>query len=247
MRQSHERRHARAAVDLEGGRGRLRAGWGGQDHGGGHGRTPRRATPRRTRARVDRRSGAPAGDGPRARTHRQRRGAGRSGPYRRRRCRASGRALGRATRHEGVLGCPHPHARPRCRDPRPDPVQPALREHHGHVRPEPRLHRHGAPTRAACFRAIRLDRRRHATVAQCRRLPRCTRTHGGVLRFSAAALAHRALPVAAVHGGLATVLQRRRPDPRPAVPARDRRLLRVVPDDGRRVRRPCRGSPAHVA
>ena len=61
---------------------------------------------------------------------------------------------------------------------------------------------------------------------------------GGVLRQPTAALADRALPVAAVHRRLEAVLPSRRPGARLAVPAGHRRVLHPVPGDGAGLRRP---------
>ena len=51
-------------------------------------------------------------------------------------------------------------------------------------------------------------------------------------------VAHRAVPVAAVHDGLEALLPGRRPRARLALPAGHRRVLHAVPGDGARVRRP---------
>ena len=60
------------------------------------------------------------------------------------------------------------------------------------------------------------------------------RPDGRLLRQPAAAVADRAVPVAAVHRGVEAVLPDRRPGARLAVPAGHRRLLRALPGDGER-------------
>ena len=98
--------------------------------------------------------------------------------------RAPGRAVGRHARHQAVVGRPDPPPRPRRSHPRRDPGQPALPEHHRQVRPEPRLHRHGAALRDPRVGPLRPDRRGHPADPQRHRLPRRTRAHGRVLLVS---------------------------------------------------------------
>ena len=85
---------------------------------------------------------------------------------------------------------------------------------------------------------VRPRRRRHAAVAQRPVGARRAGADGRVLRQPAAALAHRAVPLAAVHGGVEALLPGRRSGARLRLPARHRRLLRAVPGDGEGLRRP---------
>ena len=126
---------------------------------------------------------------------------------------------------------------PDAADPRRDPRQPALREHHGSLRAEPRLHRDGAAVRHPRVGRLRPPRRRHAADPQRARLPRRTGPHGRVLQQPPPALADRALSVSGDELGLEALLPARRPHPRLAVPPRHRRVLHPLPDDVRRVRR----------
>ncbi len=61
------------------------------------------------------------------------------------------------------------------------PGQPALPEHHRQVRPEPRLHRHGAAVRDPLVGQLRPDRGRHPAHPQRPRLPRGARADGRLL------------------------------------------------------------------
>ena len=92
--------------------------------------------------------------------------------------------------------------------------QPAVPEHHQPLRAQPRLPRHGAAARPARVGQYDLVDRRHAAVAQRPRRPRRAGADGRVLRQPAAALADRAVPVAAVHRGVEAVLPGRRPGAR---------------------------------
>ena len=134
-------------------------------------------------------------------------------------------SCGRRCSTPSRLGRPRPPPRARRQHPRRHPGQPALPEHHRPVRPEPRLHRHGAAVRAPRLGPLRPDRGRHAADAQRARLPRRAGPHGRVLRQPAAALAHRAVPQPARHRGVEAVLPRGRPHPRLAVPGGHRRVL----------------------
>ena len=151
--------------------------------------------------------------------------------------RAAGRAVGGHARHQAVVGRAGAVARAGRRHPRRHPRQPALREHHRALRPEPRLHRHGAALRDPRLGPLRPDRRRHAPHPERHRLPRGARAHGRLLLEPAAAVAHRAGPQPRVHDGVQALLHGGRPHPRVAVPAGHRRVLPPVPDDVRRVRR----------
>ena len=157
---------------------------------------------------------------------------------RRRRAEAPRRAVGGDARHQGVVGRPRPAPRPRRPHPRRHPRQPALRQHHGPLRPEPRLHRHGAAARAALVGSVRPDRRRHATHPQRPRLPRRPRPHGGVLRRSAAALAHGTDAQPRRRRGVAALPHRGRPGARRPLPAGHRRVLHPAAVDGEGLRRP---------
>ncbi len=64
----------------------------------------------------------------------------------------------------------------------------------GAVRAEPRLHRDGAPVRAARERRVRPHRHRHPADPERDRLPRGAGAHGRLLRQPAAALADPAVP-----------------------------------------------------
>ena len=134
--------------------------------------------------------------------------------------------------------------RARRRDAGADPRQPAVPEHLGPLRPVARLHRHGAALRDPLRGQVRPHRRRHAADAQRARLPRRAAAHGRLLLVAAAALAHRALPVAAGEHGVAALLPGGRPHPRHAVPGRHLRVLHPVPVDVRRLRRAGRGGDA---
>ena len=101
-----------------------------------------------------------------------------------------------------------------------DPRQPAVPEHLGPLRPVARLHRHGAALRDPLRGQVRPDRGRHAADPQRARLPRRAAAHGRLLLVAAAALAHRALPVAAGEHRVAALLPGGRPHPRHAVPGR---------------------------
>ena len=127
---------------------------------------------------------------------RQRRDPGAARGVRRRRRRAPRRAVGGDARHQAVVGRPGAPPRPRRRDPRRHPRQPALPEHHRPVRAEPRLHRHGAALRDPRVGPLRPDRRRHAADPERHRLPRGARAHGRLLLQPAAALADAAVPSA---------------------------------------------------
>ena len=89
--------------------------------------------------------------------------------------------------------------------------QPAVPEHHEPLRAQPRLHRDGAAARAARVRASTTSS--IVDTPPSRNALSIARRAGadeGVLRQPAAALADRAVPVAAVHGGLEAVLPGRR-------------------------------------
>ena len=150
--------------------------------------------------------------------------------------RAARRAVGGDARHEGRLGRADPTPRARRRDSRRRAGQPAVREHHEPVRAQPRLPRHGAAPRPARDRAVRPRHRRHAAVAQRAVDPRRAGPDGRLLRQPPAALADRAVPVAAVHRRLEAVLPSGRSGARLAIPAGHRRLLRAVPGDGDGIR-----------
>jgi hypothetical protein len=116
-----------------------------------------------------------------------------------------------------------------------------------------RLHRHGAALRDPLRERLRPDRGGHPADQERPRLPRRAAAHGRLLLFAAAALADRALPVAAGQRGHQTLLLDRRPDPRHRVPRRHLRILHPVPVDVRRLRRAFRrggatalGPPHHV-
>ena len=209
---------------------------------GGHGRRP----PRRQGARAHRRPGPAAGQRARPRAVRQRRDPGARRAVRRGRRRAPGRAVGGHARHQAVVGRPGAHPRPRRRDPRRHPGQPALPEHHRQVRPEPRLHRHGAALRDPLVGSLRPDRGRHAAHPQRPRLPRGARAHGRLL-LAAGCCAGSSRPYRSrlVQRGLEALLLGRRPHPRLAVPAGHRRVLHPLPDDVRRLRRAGPGRDPH--
>ena len=63
--------------------------------------------------------------------------------------RATRRAVGRDARHQGGLGRAHPPPRTRRQGSRGGAGQPAVRQHHEPLRPQPRLPRDGAAPRAA--------------------------------------------------------------------------------------------------
>ena len=165
-------RHHRRPAGHQGDRGRLRAGRGGQDHHGGRRRGDGGRPPRRQGAGAHRRPGQAAGRRPRSRRHRQHRAPGARRGLPGRRGQAPGRAVGGHARHQGVVGRPDPPARPRRADPRRDPGQPALPEHLRPLRPEPRLHRHGAALRDPLRGRLRPDRGGHPADPQRPRLPR---------------------------------------------------------------------------
>ena len=148
------------------------------------------------------------------------RDAGAGGGVRRGRGRAARRAVGGDARHQGRLGRADPPPRARRRGPRRGARQPAVPEHHQPLRAQPRLPRDGAAARPARVGRVRPRHRRHAAVAQRPRRARRAGADGRVLRQPAAALAHRAVPVAPVHRGVEAVLPSRRPGARLAASCR---------------------------
>ena len=98
--------------------------------------------------------------------------------------------------------------------------QPAVPEHHQPLRAQPRLPGDGAAPRAPRVGRLRPRRRRHAAVAQRPRRARRAVADGRVLRQPAAPVAHRAVPLAPVHGGVEAVLPGRRPRARLAASCR---------------------------
>ena len=150
-------RHPRAAPGRQGDRDLLRLRRRGQDHHRGRGGRDGRRPPRRQGAGAHRRPGQAPGQRPRPRGVRQRRDPGRRRGVRRRRRRAPRRAVGRHARHQAVAGTTS------SRRHAPDPAtrdailaNPLYQNITGPVRPEPRLHRHGA--------ALRDPRVGHATT-----------------------------------------------------------------------------------
>ena len=82
------------------------------------------------------------------------------------------------------------------------------------VRPEPRLHRHGAALRDPLGGQLRPDRRRHPADAQRPRLPRGARAHGRLLLVPAAALLIVPYRSRTGQPGVPALLPGRRPHPR---------------------------------
>ena len=108
---------------------------------------------------------------------------------------AAGPAVGGHARHQGVVGRADPPARARRADPGRDPGQSPVPEHLGPVRPEPRLHRHGAALRDPLRERLRPHRGRHPADPQRPRLPRRPPADGRLLLVPPAPLADRPLPV----------------------------------------------------
>ena len=189
-------------------------------------------------ARAHRRPGQAARRRARRRRPRQRRDAGARRGLRGGRRRAARRAVGGDARHQGRLGRAHPPPRARRQGPRRGARQPAVPEHHQPLRAQPRLPRDGAAARAPRVGRVRplvVDTPPSRNALDVLDAPARMRR---VLRQPPAALAHRAVPVAAVHRGVEALLPDRRPGARVAVPAGHRRVLRALPVDGEGLRRP---------
>ena len=107
---------------------------------------------------------------------------------------AARRAVGGDARHQALVGRAGAAPRARRGDRVPHPRQPDVPQRHQPLRAEPRLHRDGAAVRGARERRVRPHRHRHAADPERDRLPRGARAHGRLLRRSAAALAHHAVP-----------------------------------------------------
>ena len=135
--------------------------------------------------------------------------------------------------------------RPRPEGAGGDPRQLDLRQHLGPLRPEPRLHRHGAALRDPHVGPLRPDRRRHPADPERHRLPRRPRPHGRVLLQPPAALAHRPGQEPGPVDGLQALLQGGRRHPGLAVPGGHRRVLQPLPDHGAGLRRAGRGRHPH--
>ena len=98
---------------------------------------------------------------------RQRRDAGARRGVRGSRRRAARRAVGGDARHEAVVGRPRAPPRSRRGDPRRDPRQPALPEHHRHASCRATTtSRWSGCTRSTASGTLRPDRRRHAAHPQ---------------------------------------------------------------------------------
>ena len=229
---------ARRVAGEQGDGARARLGRRGQDDHGGRHRARRGGRAGRSGARPDGRSGPSAGRRSRCGSARQHRDASARRRLRGGRRATTRRAVGGDARHQGRVGRPHPAPRSRRQGPRRRAREPALPEHHQPLRAQPRLPGDGAAARPPRVRPVRPGRRRHAAVAQRPVGARCAVSDARVLRQPTVAVAHRALSIAAVHGGVEALLPDRRSGARERVPARHRRLLRALPGDGEGVRRP---------
>ena len=214
----------------------MRQRWHRQDHRRRRARRPGRGHVGWTRAGAHRRPGPSAGHRARAGRRRQHGAAGAADGLRRGGRGVPWRVVGGDARHQGGLGRPHSPPRPRPGPARPGAGQPVVPQHHRPLREQPRLHRDGATARPACVGPVRPGHHRHAAVAQRTRPARCAGTHARVLRQPAAEVAHRAVPVEAVHDGVEALLPSGRPGVGFAIPAGHRRVLHPVPDHGGGVR-----------